>query len=121
MLHEFELKLSAFNVGPDANNRAGVIAPAPSSAEVLRQIAADVKGDFAFALAGILTRAADELEANKARLQFLIDNEAHVCEIRGYYQVFRTAWGDSEELTPYSREGWTSAETAIDAARTAGK
>jgi hypothetical protein len=85
MLHEFEVKLSAFNVGPnaDANNRAGIIAPAPSSAEVLRQIAADVKGDFAFALAGILTRAADELESaqkDAARYRWLRDDRAYAPE-----------------------------------------
>jgi hypothetical protein len=74
MEYEFELKLSAFNVGPnaDANNRAGIIAPAPSSAEVLRQIASDVKGDFAFALAGILTRAADELDGQFEALKLAV-------------------------------------------------
>jgi hypothetical protein len=84
MPHEFEVKLSAFNVGPnaDANNRAGIIAPAPSSAEVLRQIAADVKGDFAFALAGILMRAADELERK-------FDIDAALVKLTRYDDVYR--------------------------------
>jgi hypothetical protein len=92
-------------------------APTPNSVETLRHIADTISGDGAFIMQGILRRAADELEAETARLDFLIGQEAYVWNPwhQDTWKVAQAA-EDGAELTP-GKARFETAREAIDAAR----
>jgi hypothetical protein len=93
----------------------------PTTVETLRHMAECLPlldGDAVMGRHALL-KAAAELEAETARLDFLIENEARVGEgVGGFYHVWGGPLGDPENLEPYNANCET-ARNAIDAARLA--
>ncbi|WP_367842560.1 hypothetical protein [Paraburkholderia sp. DGU8] len=95
----------------------------PTTVETLRHMAECLPlldGDVVMWRDALL-KAAAELEAETARLDFLIKNEARVGEgVDGFYHVWGGPLGDPEKLEPYNANCETARNT-IDAARLAAR
>jgi hypothetical protein len=100
---------------------SGPLATPSTTVEILRHMAECLPlldGDAVMGRHALL-KAAAELEAESARLDFLIENEARVGEgVDGFYHVWGGPLGDPENLEPYNANCET-ARNAIDAARLA--
>jgi hypothetical protein len=102
----------------EGSNLSGPPATPPTTVETLRHMAECIPlldGDAMMSRHALL-KAAAELEAETARLDFLIENEARVGEdVGGFYRVWGGPLGDPENLEPYNANCET-ARDAIDAA-----